>query len=592
MRKTTIRILYGSSVLCPLSSVPCPLSRSRGILLFLAFACLLGRPALATAAEKTRLDPPRLAVLVFFDQLRGDYLARWEGLFEEGGFRRLQQNGAWFQRCHYPYAYTVTGAGHASVAAGCSPDKHGIVGNDWYERGAGTAVNCVSSERYERVPLVVRGQERGASKKKGALAPDRLLAPTLADALKLATRGEGKVVALSWKDRAAILPGGQAPNACYWMDAATGTFVTSTYYRPRLHPWVEDYNRARPADQWQGKEWTRLRPALDYARFSGPDDVAGEGQGFMQGRTFPHPFGGGLSRLRPLYYGALFNSPFGNEVLLGLAKRAIEGERLGTRNVPDLLCLSFSSNDAIGHCWGPDSQEVLDVTLRSDLLVRELLTFLDDKVGKGRYVLALTADHGICPLPEVSRRAGREAARIPSSLLGSQAEKLLDEEFGGSKDHARWVEATSGPWVYLNRKLIEESKLKPADVEDALATWLKKQKGVQTAYTRHALLRGVPTADRIGQSVRRSFYSDRSGDIFVVLKPYHLLSSPLSTGTTHGTPHAYDTHVPLLVYGPGIVKGVRKDEVTPQSAAAILSRALRIKAPAHADAAVPERLFK
>jgi hypothetical protein len=397
-------------------------------------------------------------------------------------------------------------------------------------------------------------------------------------------------VALSFKDRAAVLPGGRRADACYWLDTNTGTFVTSTYYADQVHPWVTAFNRTRPADRWFGHTWQRLRPDLDYAAYSGPDDVPGEGTGAGQGRTFPHPLTGGVSRPGPKYYAALYNSPFGNNLLLDLVKRAIDAEHLGRHEAPDLLCVSFSCNDPVGHCWGPDSQEVMDVTLRSDRIVHDLLAYLDAKVGKGRYVLALTADHGVCPLPEVSRSEGKEAARIAPEQLTRRAEEALDAAFGANPGKARWFAATPYPWIYLNQDVLRRRGLQTSRVEEALAGWLKEQPGIQAAVTRSRLLSGVPSDDAIGQAVRRSFRPERSGDLFVVQKPYYLLTATL-TGTTHGTPHPYDTHVPLLVYGPGIRPGVRHDPVTPQAAAVILARALEVPPPADAEAPVPEGLF-
>jgi hypothetical protein len=553
----------------------------------LAILSLISALAWAGTEPNHLASRPRLAVLVYFDQMRGDYISRWEKLFGEGGFRRLESEGAWFQNCHYPYAFTVTAAGHTSVATGCSPNKHGIVANDWYDRAAGASVYCVSSDRYERVPPPVKD---GAKKTQG-VSPERLLQPTLADALKEATGGKGRVVALSFKDRAAVLPGGRHPDACYWLDTTTGQFVTSTYYRERLDRWVEAYNQGRPADQWFGKQWTRLRGDLDYARYSGPDDQAGEGMGAFQGRTFPHPLDGGPERLKGTYYKQLYNSPFGNELLLGLVQRAVDAEGLGTHEVPDLLCVSFSCNDPVGHCWGPDSQEVLDVTLRSDLVVKELLACLDAKVGKGRYVLVLTADHGVCPLPEVARKQRKEAARVSPALLGTAAEKFLDQTFGKGQEKAVWIDATTGPWIYLNRRLLGRRGLKEADVESTLAAWLAKQDGVQAVYTRGQLLAPGSAGDAVRESVRQSFYPDRCGDLYVLQKPYHLFSSPLATGTTHGTPHPYDTHVPLLVYGAGIRRGIRKEAVTPQAAAVILAQALGINPPSGAEAPLPKALM-
>jgi hypothetical protein len=534
-------------------------------------------------------------VLVFFDQLRGDYLTRWDALFGEGGFHRLEKEGTWFLNCHYPYSDTVTAVGHSSVATGCSPRTHGIIANEWYDRTLGDKVYCVSSERYQRVPPSLLSDdsesENGKEKKKPrGTAPERLLAPTIADALKEATGGRSRVVSLSFKDRSAVLPGGQRPDACYWLDTVSGRFVTSTFYRDALHSWVKEFNRSGIIDSWMGKQWQRLRPELDYAKYSGPDDAVGEGT-LLFGRTFPHALGGsGANRIKAAYYGALYNSPFGNEVLLALARRAIEAEQLGKHETPDFLSISFSCNDPVGHCWGADSQEVLDVTLRSDLIVKDLLAELDQQVGKGRYLLVLTADHGICPLPESTRRQGGQAVRVDTDLLVKRATAFLGEWFHVPADDKRWMEATEGPWLYLNRALLKRHHLEQLDVETVLADWLRKQPGIYRVFTRSQLLAGIPANDAIGRSVLRSFYPERSGDVRLLEKPYYLLASKL-TGTNHGTPHEYDTHVPLLVYGSGIRPGVRHDAVTPQAAALIMARALGIKPPAKADAVLPANLF-
>jgi hypothetical protein len=549
----------------------------------------------APAAEPLRNNSPRLAVLLIFDQMRGDYLSRWEKLFSERGFRRLQQEGAWFTNCHYPYSDTYTAVGHASIATGCSPDEHGIINNSWYERAAGREVYCVATGRYERVPAAIQTEPGSATQQKkpdsASVSPERLLAPALGDAVKEATGGKGRVVALSLKDRSAVLPAGRHPDACCWFDSHTGNFVTSSYYGLQLPRWIADFNRSRLADRWFGKAWRRFRPDLEYAFYSGSDDVAAEGKGFGQGRTFPHPMMGGKDKLSPNYYQALTTSPYGNELLLELALHALDAEHLGSGETPDFLSVSFSSNDLIGHCWGPDSQEVLDVTLRSDQIVQRLLDHLDAKVGKGRYVLALTADHGVCPIPEVARAHGKDAGRVSADLLGNRAEALLQKTFGQGEEKSRWLEARAGSWVYLNRALLQQRRLAKAQVEEALAEWLKGQPGVLTAYTRSQLLHGLPAADIIGRRVLHSFFPERSGDVLVVLKPYYLFANPLLPGTTHGTPHPYDTHVPLLIYGPGVHSGIHEEAVTPQASATILAHALGILPPARARASLPKGLF-
>jgi hypothetical protein len=563
------------------------------LLILLPALLLIPTPSAIPAAE----DPPpvKLAVLVVFDQLRGDYLGRWDTLFKEGGFHRLMKEGAWYQNCHYPYAGTETGPGHASLATGCAPWKHGIVSNNYYDRAEGIEVYCAGSDRFKRVPPGEGKPEKddsGPGKPRrvtGFGAPVRLLAPTIGDALKLATDGKGRVVALSFKDRACCLPGGQKADVCCWIDPKTGEFVTSTFYRDALPDWVAEYNKGRPADQWFGKDWERFRPDLDYEKYSGPDDFKGEGKGTGQGVTFPHPMTGGVEKIGPKYYEALYSSPFGNEMLLDLVKRAIDAEKLGTRDVPDVLLVSFSCNDPIGHIWGPDSQEVLDVTLRSDRIVRELLDKLDASVGKGKYVVVMSADHGVCPLPEWSVAQGRQALRMTPSLLQKEAEAYLQETFSKSASGVA-IEAVEDGAFYLNRSWIKAAGLEQAKVEEALAAWATKLPVMQAAWTRSQLLKEMPT-DEMGQRVRRSFHPERSGDVLFVPKPYSLITPYLTTGTTHGTPHPYDTHVPLLVYGGSVQPGVHREPSVPLAAASILARAIGIAPPEKAEYPVPEGLF-
>jgi predicted AlkP superfamily pyrophosphatase or phosphodiesterase len=536
-------------------------------------------------------EKPRLIVLVVFDQMRGDYLIRWEPHFSEGGFRRLFKEGAWFQNCHYSYAATLTGAGHASILTGCNPARHGIVANEWYDVATGTSVNCTESIKFDRVPPLAANEDRASKKDRGNVSPDLMLAESFGDVLKEQTKNESRIVSISFKDRSAVLPAGRKPDACYWFDGVSGMFVTSTYYHPKLHSWVETFNRERVADQWFNKDWSRFRPELNYDVVVGPDDMKGEGGGSKQGRTFPHPTTGGLDKPGKAYYDALYNSPFGNELLLALVKRAVDGEKLGRDAVPDLLCVSFSSNDAIGHTWGPDSHEVFDVTLRSDAILKELLSYLDSTVGKGRYVLAITADHGICPIPEVTLARGKYAGRIPTAELQRRANEYLEASFGtGTDDQQQWIAAITNKWITFNRMKLREQHVEISAAEHGLAEWLQKLHGISAVYTASQLKHGIAKDDIQGERVNRSYYSDRCGDVLVIPSPNWLLTDD-TTGTTHGSPFGYDSHVPLLVFGPKITTGVRKERVSPTSIAAIFAHAVGVRIPKDADAVLPELLF-
>jgi len=503
---------------------------------------------------------PKLAVVLVFDQLRGDYLAKWLPYFGEGGFKRLIQKGAWFTNCHYPYSHTVTAAGHASLLTGCTPRDHGIVGNSWYDRRQHKKVECVTGERG-----------------KGPFYRKR---PTLGDVL-LGRFKTSKVAAMSIKDRSAILLAAIKAQICCWIERSD--FVTSDFYDDR-HRWVNRFNSSKNFDSWIGQPWQHLRSDLDYLKIAGPDDVRFEADGRKQGKTFPHPTPNA---------GAVENSPFGSQVLLDFAKSAIVEEKLGQRSVPDLLCISFSSNDLIGHTWGPDSQEVFDMTLRTDLLIKDLLDYLDDKVGPDNYVLTLSADHGICPIPGVAQSRGLDAGYVSSSHLMTETETFLKTRFGVSG----WIEQEiDDPHIFLNAAVMQSvTTAKPAEIEKALADHLAQQPGVHAAFTRTQLLRDDPLENEIAEMVRQSVTPDTCGDVVLVLKPYYLLHTSTwgYLGTTHGSPHSYDTHVPLLVVGPGIKPGSYSQLVRPQSMAFILARLLDIDPPegARQDFQPPEEMW-
>lgn len=560
--------------------------RSRRLWLLVALFLLAAAGALWIAPELAPAQQPktpRLAVILVFDQMRGDYLERWQALFGPGGFKRLQEEGAWFTNCHYPYAYTLTAPGHTSLVTGCSPDKHGIIANDWLDRASRESIASVTPPP-EEAHL--------------GLGPYRRRQESIGDVLLRVLAGRGRVFSFSIKDRAAILLAALRAQACYWVDPKTGLFMTSRYYRPEPHSWATAFNAGKGVDRWLGATWERFVPGLDYVRYSGPDDVAAEGIGYLQGRTFPHSFPAERSEI---YYEAVATSPQGSELLLEFTKTAFDAERIGRTEATDLVCLSFSSNDLVGHCWGPDSQEVLDVTLRTDALLKTLFDLLDARVGKGNYVVALSADHGVCPLPEVAAAQGKETGRVPPELLTTLAEEQLNKVFlpGGAK--APWLERPkkSNPWIYLNQATLREQKVEPAAAEQALARWLATQPGIEAAFTRSDIMSPQPLGP-LGETMRRSFRPESSGDVMAVLKPYHLFAPPLSSlnpkynafRTTHGTPHPYDTHVPLLAMGPGIEPGKRAEAVTPQALASIIAEALALPAPQGAEAAVPAGLFR
>ena len=576
--------------------------------LTLAIALISTSPGCGAPPSAPEVSKPKLVVMVVFDQMRGDYPERWQSLFGSEGFNRIRREGITFTDCRYPYGSTTTGPGHASLLSGCGPETHGIINNEWYDVREAADVNCAESTRYVRVPPVRKVvAEAPAVKKdpdpkatiapkseedtprnriKGVGAPDRLLAPNLGDVLKDVSGGKARVIGLSFKDRSAVLTPGRKADSAYWLDSSDGSVVTSSFYRDSLPKWVAEFNERKVPDRWFGKDWTRLNDKIDYVRHSGPDEVVGEGKGSKQGLVFPHPTDGGLKKPGRNFYDALYNSAYGNDFLLEFAKTAIVEEKLGQSGHTDLLTVSFSSNDAVGHCWGPDSQEVLDVTLRSDLVVAELLKFLDDKVGKGQYLLAISADHGICPLPEVSAKKGIAAERVDLKSILTAAEEHLDAKFGKlaapeGKKSPRWIEGGAYPWIWLNQKQIAERKLDPQAVADALAAFLAKQPGITRTMTRPQLEGQIESSDEIGRLMKVGYFAQRSGDVGVILKEFSLPGSGkiTETGSTHGSVWDYDRHVPLMIFGAGVKPGVRTDAVTPMHAAAILAKGSGVPVP-------------
>jgi len=562
---------------------------------FLVLLALVSVLSPIGAQDRGAAGKPRakLAVMLVFDQLRADYLMRYKELFGQGGFNRFLDQGAWFQEAHYPYAFTVTGAGHASLATGCPPKVHGILGNDWRDRATGDEIYCATTERVRNIPEAPPPSSSQGTKRAGGGSPERLLVPTVSDLLRKQSP-QSRVAGFSLKDRGAVLPCGRQGTCVYFWDSSTGLFGTSSYYRDAVAPWVDAFNKSRPADKWFNGTWDRLRPDLDYAKLAGPDDMDGEGPGIerKQGRIFPHPFPTKSTDGRPdkTYYNALYNSPFSNEILADLAIRAIAEEQLGQRDVTDFLEVSFSANDVVGHCYGPDSQEVLDTLLRSDRILARLFAELDARVGADNWIAVLSADHGVCPLPELSRRRGDDGAvRLdgPGVFKGLCAH--LREKFKlGEKDQPFY--GTMDENMYFNPGPFRKVNAEMAAVAQSAREFLEKQKGIARVYTR-ARLEGLTNPDQIDRMVLESYRQDSSGDLLIVLAPGCLVNTATTTtGTSHGTPYRYDTHVPLLVTGKGVVPGPRAGKVNVLAFGAILAEIMGVE-PLPQAVTLPEGLF-
>jgi arylsulfatase A-like enzyme len=501
----------------------------------LALAVLLSSGIGPTPALAAPGEAPRLILLVAVDQMRYDYLPRFADAFT-GGFRRLTRDGAVFTNAHLDHYPSVTAVGHMAMLTGAPPSISGIIGNDWYDRALKRNVTSVEDPGTR----LLGGREAAGS------SPHRLRVSTIGDELKMA-HPASRVIGISHKDRSAILMAGRMADLALWWDTQTGAFVTSTWYVPELPKWAAEFNAGKPADAWLGREWRAL----------------GEG-GALLGKMPDTP--------GPAYYGSLYNSAFGNELLTSLAEAALEGEKLGSRGATDILALSYSCNDAVGHDKGPHSAEVRDITVRTDLALERLLLAIDRRVGLARTVVIVTADHGVAPVPEQMTAWKMPAGRLSRAELEKAATDALEKAFGPGA----WLEGRAGSALYLNQALLAERGLDPTVVERRLATGVETVEPVWRAYTRSQLLEGRVPPDPWSRRVILSFDRERSGDVEVLLEPYWMSAA---TGTTHGAAYSYDTHIPLMLMGPGIRPGRLDHTVVLNDVAPTLATLLGIETP-------------
>jgi predicted AlkP superfamily pyrophosphatase or phosphodiesterase len=516
-----------------------------------------GRGEVGSGQTRTSI---RLVVGIVIDQFRYDYLTRFEDQFVEGGFRRFLQRGANFTDNNYLHTPTYTAPGHATFMSGTTPALNGIVGNEWYDRATGREVSSVSDSKVRQL-----GGREGAT---GA-SPHRLIGSTIGDQLKLVTQGRAKVVGVSLKDRSAILPAGKRPNGAYWYDGNTGNFVSSTWYFGELPAWVRGFNRDHHSDKYFDRTWERLLPEAAYGRSAG-DDNDYEGKDHL----FPHSLRGKDEKPGPSFYGRFQASPFANDHLADLALAAIENEGLGKDEVPDLLTVSFSSNDLVGHAFGPHSQEVQDITLRTDRTIARLFEQIDRKVGLQHVLFALTADHGVAPVPEQVKALGY-GGRVGGSEVRRVIDKALDARYGDEE----WILSTGNGNVYFDLEVIARKKVDVGTAETIAAAAVLGVPGIAACFTRSQIVTGQTPATRLAQSVVLGFHPERNGNLVVVTEPFYLVGG--SSGTSHGTPYSYDTHVPLLLLGPGVRPGWYSQSSSPADIAPTIAALLGLNPPSN-----------
>jgi predicted AlkP superfamily pyrophosphatase or phosphodiesterase len=515
------------------------------------------------------LARPKLVVGIMVDQMRWDFLYRFHDRYGDDGLKRMLREGFACENTFIPYAQTVTAAGHACVYTGSVPAINGIMGNDWYDRSLGRTVYCAEDSMVTTI---------GGSPRAQPMSPRNLLTTSITDELRLATNFRSKVIGIAIKDRGGILPAGHSANAAYWYDGTTGNWVTSTYYMQELPAWASAFNARRMTDSLYRLDWNTLYPLQTYGQ-SDADNRPWEGRSVSDtAPAFPHRLTGLVGK----NYGLISATPHGNTLTLEFAKTALLSEGLGVDAVTDLLAVSLSSPDYIGHQYGPNSVEVEDNYLRMDRELAAFFRFLDEKVGKGQYLCFLTADHAVAHVP-----AFLEANRIPAKTLPyslSTIEQTLSARFG-IRD---LVLSADNYQIYLDYRKVDSAGLDRSAFRKAAIEALNRDPDILLAFDCSDIsAANLPSAVR--ERFLQGYHTKRGGDIQLVLKPHYFFGG--RTGTTHGSWYPYDSHIPLLWMGWGVKPGHTHRETYMTDIAPTLAALLKVQMPSGAIGKVIEEVL-
>jgi predicted AlkP superfamily pyrophosphatase or phosphodiesterase len=513
------------------------------------------------AQAPTPASRPKLVVFLVADGLPQRQVTGYRDQLAPDGLARFLERGAWFGDAHYGHAFTVTAAGHATMLTGAYPHRTGIIGNEWRNRSTGELEYCAGDPGANYI-----GNPTG---RLDGTSPKNLRVDTVGDVLRQADP-RSKVIAISGKDRGAILPAGKSGVAYMYM-SGSGEFASTTYYM-KAHPdWVDAFNAARPADRYFKTAWQPLLQEDAYGR-----SLADEQAWYAKGGRLPAVMGAEQARPDGAFYGSLLRSPFIDALSLDFARAAVKGEQLGRDDAPDILVVSLSGHDYVNHAFSAESRLSHDHLLHLDRMLEAFFRDLDAMVGKDNYAAVLTADHGFMPAPEHSRAEGRDAGRINGGQVLERVNAGLTRRFG----EGRWAPHFSASALMLDRALIAERKIDADTLADEARTLLLAEPGMATAYTRRELERGNRAGAPLFDAMRKAWHAERSGDVQFALKPYWMMGSSSGAATTHGSPYAYDTHVPILLWGPKWVRPGRVDaRVEVVDIAPTLARWLGVAAP-------------
>ncbi len=537
------------------------------LLLFVALSCIFSgayaQKKSKTAAEDkvypATVDRPKLVIGLVVDQMRWDYLYRYYNRYSNGGFKRLINEGFSAENTLIPYTPTYTACGHSSIYTGSVPAINGIIGNDWYDPQLKRGMYCTEDTTVASV---------GSNTTAGLMSPRNMLTNTITDELRLATNFQGKVIGISLKDRGSILPAGHAANAAYWYDGQTGDWITSTYYMKQLPSWLQEYNKLKTADVFFNQNWNTLYPIESYTQ-STADNVSYEGKARgEQTPTFPHP----LKLYAKKNYEMIKSTPYGNTITLDLAKLAIQSEDLGKDNTTDFLAVSCSATDYVGHQYGPNSIEAEDTYLRLDKDLEVFFNYLDKTVGKGNYLLFLSADHGAAHVPGFMKENKIPAGLFDTKTLITDLNTYLEGKFKIKKPAL----LTMNNQIMFDHANAAIADLDFTAMKAATITFLKTVKGVVDAVDL-AKISESTLPEPMKTMISNGYNAKRSGDIYFILEPNWFSGGP--TGTTHGAWNPYDAHIPLVFMGWNVKPGKTNKTHHMTDIAATLAAMLHIQMP-------------
>ena len=524
------------------------------------------------AAHKS-VQKPKLVLQITIDQLRGDFPWRFRDRFGKGGFRYLMDKGVAYTNAHYQHSTTFTAVGHAALATGGNAAQHGLAGNDWYDQKTGERVYCVEDPRN---PFI--GKKPSAKTKHKGTSPRNLTSSTIGDELIIASGGKSRMFSVSIKDRGAILPGGQLGKA-FWYSSGSGKFVTSTYYYSEYPAWVAAWNKADHAGKYQKVTWNLKEKKSKYVYGHMDNRAAEKGYKHLKA-TYPHKLG---AKKKKNFYKALRFTPMGDMVTLNFAKELLKQEKLGQGSATDMLQISFSATDYLGHAYGPNSLEYEDNLLYMDATLADLFGYIDKTIGLDKTLIVLSADHGVDAVPESLRkgfymtRSGEGAGRHNPKTFILRVNAALQKRYNTKES---FVSAFWNPSLYLNLGTIEKLKLDVSEVEAALRDAILKVPGIALAVTRTDLLAGNIPSDPIMDKLQAAFHPTRSGNVLIIQKQgWYLYPNVNLFAAMHGSPYSYDTYVPVMFAGPGITPQIVDRLIAPTDIAPTVTNYLGVKPP-------------